>query len=65
MTKAFDKTLDAIADLEDATALARSEMTVSDSGKSNDLQKIVSLLDKASSLVVDAVVIFQKYEKLQ
>jgi hypothetical protein len=65
MTKAFDKTLEAIADLEDATALVKTEMTVSDSRKSKDLQKIVSLLDQASNLVVDAVVIFRKYEKLQ
>jgi hypothetical protein len=65
MTKAFDKTLDAIADLEDAIALVRSELTVSDTIKSKDLQKIVSLLEKASNVIVDAVVVFRKYEKIQ
>ena len=65
MAKAFDKTLAIVADLEDAMALTKTEMLTSDPQKTRDLQQIVSLLDQASSLVIDAVVVFRKYDTLQ
>jgi hypothetical protein len=65
LTKAFDKTLAIVADLEDAMALAKTEMLTSDTQKTKDLQKIVSLLDQASGLVIDAVVVFRKHNTLQ
>jgi len=65
LTKAFDKTLAIVTDLEDATALVKTEMLTSDPQKTRDPQKIASLLDQASSLVVDAVVVFRKYDTLR
>lgn len=65
MTKAFDKTLEIISDLEYVVSLIRTEMTISDSQKNVDLQKIISLLDQASNSVVDTVVLFQKHERVQ
>ena len=46
MTKAFDKTLETVSELEDAMALVKTEMTISDSHKSEDPQKISALLDQ-------------------
>lgn len=65
MTKAFDKTLQAIAELEDAVALIETEIKISDLQKVSDLQRIIVLLDKASSLIIDAVAIYQRYEKFR
>lgn len=63
MTKAFDKTLDAIADLEDAVTNARTEKLTADPKKVQDLDKIISILEKAQNVIIEAVVIFQKHEK--
>ena len=65
MKKAFDITLGAIADLVDVTELLRSHMIVSDSHAREDLQKIISLLEKASNLAIDALIVFGKYENLR
>ena len=63
MTKAFDKTLDAIADLEEAVTEARTQKLTADPKKVQDLDKIISILEKAQDVIIDAVVIFQKHEK--
>ncbi|WP_179368353.1 hypothetical protein [Candidatus Nitrosotenuis sp. DW1] len=47
MTKAFDKTLDAIDDLEEAITEARTQKLVADPKKAQDLDKIISILEKA------------------
>jgi hypothetical protein len=65
LTKTFDKTLKIVADLEDAMTLAKTEMLTSDPQRTADLQKIVTLLDQACNLVIDAVVIFRKHETLR
>lgn len=64
MKKAFDITIEAIANLSDAINLLKSEMTVSDSRVKEDLQKTIFLLDEASTLLVDAVIVFEKYVNL-
>lgn len=63
MTKAFDKTLDAIDDLEDAITQTRTQKLTADSKKIQDLDKIISILEKAQNIIIEAVVIFQKHEK--
>ena len=63
MTKAFDKTLDAIADLEEAVTEARTQKLTADPKKVQDLDKIISILEKAQDVIIEAVVIFQKHEK--
>ena len=63
MTKAFDKTLDAIDDLEEAITEARTQKLVADPNKAQDLDKIISVLEKAQNVIIDAVVIFEKHEK--
>lgn len=63
MTKAFDKTLDAIADLEEAITEARTQKLTADPRKVQDLDKIISILEKAQNVIIEAVVIFQKHEK--
>lgn len=45
--------------------LAKTEMLTSDPQRTADLQKIVTLLDQACNLVIDAVVIFRKHETLR
>jgi len=50
MTKAFDKTLDAIADLEEAVTEART-------------QKLTADPEKVQDVIIEAVVVFQKHEK--
>ena len=62
MTKAFDKTLDAIADLEAVTE-ARTQKLTADPKKVQDLDKIISILEKAQDVIIEAVVLFQKHEK--
>lgn len=62
MTKAFDKTLDAITDLEEAITEARTQKLTADPRKVQDLDKI-SILEKAQNVIIEAVVIFQKHEK--
>ncbi len=63
MTKAFDKTLDAISDLEEAVTQARTQKLTADPKKVQDLDKIISILEKAQNVIVEAVVVFQKHEK--
>lgn len=63
MTKAFDKTLDAIADLEEAATQARTQKLTADPKKAQDLDKIISILEKAQNVIIEAVVMFQKHEK--
>ena len=63
MTKAFDKTLDAIADLEEAITEARTQKLTADPRKVQDLDKIISILEKAQNVIIEAVAIFQKHEK--
>ncbi len=65
MTKAFDKTLGAYENLVDAIELLKTDITISDPHKIVDLQNIVSLLDKSSDLVIDAIIVFGKYENLR
>ncbi|HEX9846108.1 MAG TPA: hypothetical protein VGA92_06545 [Candidatus Nitrosotenuis sp.] len=62
MKKALEITLGVIADLVDAIAIIKAEMRVSSSAETEDMQKIVFLLDKAADFVIDAVVIFGKHE---
>lgn len=63
MTKAFDKTLDAINDLEEAVTEARTQKLTADPKKAQDLDNIISILEKAQDIIIEAVVIFQKHEK--
>ena len=63
MTKAFDKTLDAMTDLEEAVTEARTQKLPADPKKVQDLDKIISILEKAQDVIIEAVVIFQKHEK--
>jgi hypothetical protein len=63
MTKAFDKTLDAIADLEEAVTEARTQKLTAAPKKTQDLDKIITILEKAQNVIIEAVVIFQKHEK--
>lgn len=63
MTKAFDKTLDTINDLEEAITEARTQKLTADPKKVQDLDKIISVLEKAQDAIIEAVVIFEKHEK--
>lgn len=63
MTKAFDKTLDTINDLEEAITEARTQKLTADPKKVQDLDKIISILEKAQDVIIEAVVIFEKHEK--
>ena len=63
MTKSFDKTLDAIDDLEEAITEARTQKLTADPKKIQDLNKIISILEKAQNVIIEAVVIFEKHEK--
>lgn len=63
MTKAFDKTLDAIGDLEEAIIEAKTQKLTADPRKVQDLDKIISILERAQNVIIEAVVIFQKHEK--
>jgi len=63
MTKAFDKTLDAMTDLEEAVTEARTQKLTADPKKVQDLDKIISILEKTQDVIIDTVVIFQKHEK--
>jgi len=65
MKKEFNKTLGAFADLIDAVELLKTDITISNPREIEDLQNIISLLDKASDLVIDAVIVFGKYENLR
>jgi hypothetical protein len=64
MKKEFNKTLSAIVEIDEAVGLLKTEMTISDSSKIEDLQKIVSLLDGASKLLVESITVFGKYRDL-
>jgi len=63
VTKAFDKTLDTINDLEEAITEARTQKLTADPKKVQDLDKIISILEKAQDVIIEAVVIFEKHEK--
>jgi hypothetical protein len=62
MKKALEITLGAIADLIDVIEMLKTDITISDSHKTKDLRDIVSLLEKAADLAIDAVAVFAKYE---
>ncbi len=49
MTRAFDKTLGAIDDLEEAITEARTQKLIADPNKAQDLDKIISILEKAQN----------------
>jgi hypothetical protein len=63
MTKAFDKTLQVIDDLEEAITETRTQKLVADPKKAQDLDTIILILEKAQNVIIDAVVIFEKHEK--
>jgi hypothetical protein len=63
MTKAFDKTLDAIDNLEEAIIEIKTQKLTAESDKAKDLDKIISILEKAQNNIIESFVIFQKYEK--
>jgi hypothetical protein len=64
MKKIFNKTLSAIVEIDEAVGLLKTEMIISDSSKIEDLQKIVSLLDDASKLLVESITVFARYKDL-
>jgi hypothetical protein len=64
MKKAFNKTLDAIVDLVEVMESLRTDMTISDSRKKEDLQKIIFLLDDAVKLLIESITVFGKYRDL-
>lgn len=63
VTKAFDKTLEAIDDLDQAVTQARTQKLTADPKKVQDLDKIISILEKAQDVIIEAVVIFQRHER--
>lgn len=63
MTKAFDKTLDAIDDLEEAIIGIKTQKLSAEADKAKDLDKIILILEKAQNNIIESFVIFQKYEK--
>lgn len=63
MKKAFDKTLDSISILQDAIDYISTEKMISNEQKIKDLDKINNALKQAQDIIVEAIVVFQKYEK--
>jgi len=49
--------------LEDAVIHARTEKLTAHPKKVQDLDKIISILEKAQNVIIEAIVIFQKHEK--
>lgn len=65
MAKSFEKTLDSIENLQEAIEYASTEKLTANTKKLEDLEKIIQILQNAQSVIIDAVVIFQKYETTQ
>jgi hypothetical protein len=64
VTKPLDKTLEAFQNVEDAIADIKTQRNVmTDKIMVEDYDKILIQLEKASENLINAVVIFQKYEK--
>jgi len=65
MAKSFEKTLNSIENLQEAIEYASTEKLTADNKKSEDLENIIKILENAQSTIIDAIVIFQKYETAQ
>lgn len=65
MTRAFDKTLEAIGNLEDAITEARTQKLIAEPIKDQDLEVIIRILEKAQNIIIDAIIIFEKHERMQ
>lgn len=64
MTKPLDKTLEAFQNVEDAIVDIKTQRNViTDETTIADYDKILIQLEKASEDLINAIVIFQKYEK--
>ena len=64
MTKPLDKTLEAFQNVEDAIADIKTQRNVmTDEIVIADYDKILVHLEKASENLINAIVIFQRYEK--
>lgn len=64
MTKSLDKTLEAFRSLEDAIVDIKTQRNVmTDKIMIADYDKILTHLEKASENIINAIVIFQRYEK--
>lgn len=63
VTKSLDKTLEAFQNVEDAIVDIKTQRNVmTDKTKIADYDKILVQLEKASEDLINAIVIFQKYE---
>lgn len=63
MTKPLDKTLEAFQSIEDAIIDIKTQRNVmTDKIMISDYDKILIQLEKASENLVNAIVMFQKYE---
>ena len=64
VTKSLDKTLEAFRSLEDAIVDIKTQRNVmTDKIMIADYDKILTHLEKASENIINAIVIFQRYEK--
>ena len=64
MTKPLDKTLEAFKSIEDAIVDIKTQRNVmTDEIMIADYDKILIHLEKASENLINAIVIFQRYEK--
>jgi len=64
VTKPLDKTLEAFQNVEDAIVDIKTQRNViTDETTIADYDKILIQLEKASEDLINAIVIFQKYEK--
>ena len=64
MTKPLDNTLEAFQNIEDAITDIKTQRSVMTNVMTiADYDKILVQLDKASKNLINAIVIFQKYEK--
>ncbi|MEX0657235.1 MAG: hypothetical protein WD154_06800 [Nitrosopumilaceae archaeon] len=64
MTKSLDKTLEAFQNVEDAIADIKTQKNVmTERTMIADYDKILAQLEKASENLINAIVIFQRYEK--
>lgn len=64
VTKPLDKTLEAFQNIEDAIADIKTQRNVmTNKSMIADYDKILAHLEKASDNLINAIVIFQRYEK--